>query len=124
MSNSTLPILLVEDNADNRQLVTWILEDADFQVAEAENAEQGLAMLEDNRYALILMDITLPGIDGKEATRIIRQNQTYGDTPIIALTAHIVAEEKQNIMASGVDALLNKPVEEEDLLATMSTLMK
>lgn len=124
MSNSTLPILLVEDNADNRQLVTWILEDADFQVAEAENAEQGLAMLEDNRYALILMDITLPGIDGKEATRIIRQNQTYGDTPIIALTAHIVAEEKQSIMASGVDALLNKPVEEEDLLATMSTLMK
>ena len=116
-------ILVVEDNPDNAQLVTWILEDEGYSVDLAETAELGLDMLAKSDYSLILMDISLPGMDGKEAMTIIRSNPRFQSIPIIAVTAHAVLGEKDAIIASGADMLVTKPIIEEDLLSAISKIL-
>jgi len=95
-------ILVVEDNPDNRKLVTWILEDEGYSVTCTPTAEEGLEALEQRVFDIVLMDISLPGMDGKEATRQIRQNPKWQALPVIALTAHAIKGEHESIMASGV----------------------
>lgn len=120
---NTKNILVVEDNADNADLATWMLEDANYGVTVAQTAEAGLELLESNRYDLILMDISLPGIDGKEAIRQIRSNPSISATPIIALTAHAVLNERDAIMASGADEIVTKPIDEDLLLEKLQELI-
>ncbi|NIB39544.1 response regulator [Pseudomaricurvus alkylphenolicus] len=116
-------ILVIEDNPDNRKLVTWILEDEDYEVVCAETAEEGLELLLDNHFDAVLMDISLPGIDGKEATRRIRAQPRWQELPILALTAHAIKGEHESILASGVTDLLTKPLDEGLLLEQLSTLV-
>lgn len=116
-------ILVVEDNPDNLKLVSWILEDEDYQVVAAETGEDGLDALDHHNIDLILMDISLPGIDGKEATRRIRDNSKYAHLPIIALTAHAIQGEQEAILASGVNSLLTKPLDEDALLQGIEDLL-
>lgn len=120
---NTRPILLVEDNPDNRQLAMWILEDAQYNALEADSGENGLEILEKNDCALVLMDISLPGMDGKDVIGIIRQSPRYGNVPIIALTAHAIESEKKKIMDSGADDIITKPIDEDALLAKMEELL-
>ncbi|HEY7772501.1 MAG TPA: response regulator [Marinagarivorans sp.] len=110
-------ILVVEDHPDNQQLVRWILEDEAYDVSCAASAEEGLKMLDERRYDAVLMDITLPGINGCEATKILRGKPQYANLPIFALTAHGLESEKASIMASGVTGLLTKPIDEVALIA-------
>jgi|TARA_B110000116_G_C16715912_1_gene526766 two-component system cell cycle response regulator DivK len=117
-------ILVVDDNPDNRQLVTWILEDEGYQITCSPDAEEALVQLESCHYDMVLMDISLPGMDGKQATQLIRQNVKYGKIPILALTAHAIMAEKAAIMASGVNAVITKPLDEAFLLATMAKYLK
>lgn len=117
-------ILVIEDNPDNRKLVTWILEDENYQVTCAESAEEGLVLVEQGSFDLILMDISLPGIDGTEATRLIRQTPNLKHIPIIALTAHAIKGEQESILACGVDDLITKPLDEDQLLNRMQELLK
>lgn len=117
--NMTQHILIVEDNPDNRQLVTWILEDEGYEVTCSPSAEDGLAQLESYDYDMVLMDISLPGMNGKQATKLIRQNEKYSNIPVLALTAHAIATEEAEIMAAGVNALVTKPLDETLLLDTM-----
>ncbi|MFT5084579.1 MAG: two-component system cell cycle response regulator DivK [Lentisphaeria bacterium] len=121
MPNST--ILIVEDNADNRQLTTWILEDAGYEVNSAETAEEGIEMLSKTAYDLVLMDISLPGMDGKQACKEIRANSPKKDVPIIALTGYCLPEEQALILSCGANVSLCKPAEEEELLAQVSLLL-
>ncbi|TVZ41992.1 response regulator receiver domain-containing protein [Alteromonadaceae bacterium 2753L.S.0a.02] len=123
MSNSSKAILVVEDNPDNQQLVTWILEDEGFQITCVDSAEEGLEMLEIKNYDMVLMDISLPGMDGKEATQKIRATPHLKDIPVLALTAHAVQGERESIIASGVDGLVTKPVDEEELISRISNLL-
>ena len=116
-------ILVIEDNPDNRKLVTWILEDEGYQVTCAETAEDGLASLEKQDFDIVLMDISLPGMDGKEATRLIRQQPKWKTLPVIALTAHAIKGEHEAIMASGVTDLITKPLDEEKLLESLAGLL-
>lgn len=109
-------ILVVEDNPDNSKLVSWILEDEGYSLTCVESGERCLAILEKERFDLILMDISLPGISGKETTRLIRKRAGVGSLPIIALTAHAVEGEQRSILDSGVDGLLTKPINEDELL--------
>jgi len=109
-------ILVVEDNPDNMTLVKWILEDEGFQTTEAPTGEDCLEILKSSSFDLILMDISLPGIDGKETTQLIRQNPKFKDLPIIALTAHAVKGEEEAIWNSGVSDLITKPIAEDLLL--------
>ena len=116
-------VLVVEDNPDNQTLVTWILEDAGYEIVCSATAEEGLAVLQKRPFDVVLMDISLPGMDGKEATRQIRQMEVYRDLPIIALTAHAVKGETEAIFDSGVTDLITKPVDEEQLLARLDKLL-
>ncbi|MFL0797796.1 MAG: response regulator [Cellvibrionaceae bacterium] len=116
-------ILVVEDNPDNLKLVSWILEDEDFNIVAAETGEDGLAALEQHNIDLVLMDISLPGIDGKEASRRIRDNPDLAGLPIIALTAHAIQGEKEAILAAGVNDLLTKPLDEDQLLNSIHSLI-
>lgn len=117
-------ILVIEDNPDNQQLVTWILEDGGYNVMCSQTAEEGLQELDRQNYSAVLMDISLPGMDGKEATRCLRHEEKYKHLPVIALTAHAVKGETESIYASGVTDLITKPVDENLLLERLSALIK
>src|SRR6185437_3676591 len=88
-------ILVVEDNPDNMKLLAWTLEDEGFAFEGAASAEEALLALERRPFDLILMDISLPGMDGAEATRRLRAQSRFAGLPIIAVTAHAVQGEAQ-----------------------------
>ncbi len=109
-------VLVVEDNRDNTTLLAWALEEAGYDYRTVETAEEGLALLEQQPFDMVLMDISLPGMDGKEATRRLRADPKFADLPIIAVTAHAIAEEEEAIMACGVNEIMTKPVHVGNLL--------
>ena len=109
-------ILVVEDNPDNMKLMAWALEDAGYQFEGVGTAEEGLDALASGTFELVLMDISLPGMDGKEATRRIRADAALADLPVVAVTAHAVTGEREAILDCGVTTLVTKPIDEELLL--------
>ena len=83
-------ILVVEDNPDNMKLVSWILEDEGYELIPAFSGEECLEIADREEFDMVLMDISLPGIDGKEATQRLRKMDQFKSMPIIALTAHAI----------------------------------
>lgn len=117
-------ILVVEDNPDSSQLVSWILEDEGYNVTCVDTGEDCLFLLENTSVDLILMDISLPGISGKETTRHIRCMPRASTIPVLALTAQEIKAERQSIMDSGVNDILNKPVNEALLIPAIQKHLK
>lgn len=116
-------ILAIEDNQDNMKLFRWALEDEGYEFTGASSAEEGLEMIQQQVFDLIVMDISLPGMDGKEATRKLRSDPQFRDLPIVAATAHAIKEEESAILDSGVSALITKPIDEEIFLDTIRSLL-
>ena len=116
-------ILMVEDNADNVDLATWMLEDAGYDVTAALSAEEGLELLAEHVYSAVLMDISLPGIDGKEAIKRIRADEKLKHLPIMALTAHAILNERDAILASGADCIITKPIDEDAFLLQLEKMV-
>lgn len=116
-------VLVVDENPDNRKLLLWVLEELDVEVEEAETAEEALALIAADRPDLVLMDISLPGMNGDEACRRLRARPETAELPIVAVTAHAIPREAERIRASGVDLLLTKPIDEDALLACVETLL-
>ncbi len=114
---------MVEDNPDNQKLFAWILEDHGFKYKTACSAEEGLRLLESGEFDLVLMDVSLPGMDGKEATRLIRASSRWADLPVVAVTAHSIKGEDDQIRASGVSALVTKPIDENVLVETIRAFL-
>jgi two-component system cell cycle response regulator DivK len=112
-------ILVVEDNPDNMKLFAWTLEDGGYDYEGVASGEEALEALERQPFDLVLMDISLPGIDGKETTRRIKTQARFAHLPVIAVTAHAIKGEAEAILASGVTALVTKPIDEEELLRTI-----
>jgi CheY-like chemotaxis protein len=112
-------ILIVEDNADNRKLVVRLLSQEGFHGEAVESAEEAFARLDERRFDLVLMDVRLPRMDGREATRRLRQDPRFKDLPIIAVSAHVVGKQYEEILAAGVSALVTKPIDTEELLRTI-----
>ena len=106
-------ILIVEDIELNIDLLTQILEE-DYNLLTARDGEQGVALTEQNRVDLVLMDISLPVMDGYEATRKIREK--FQSLPIIGLSAHAMQGDDERAKAAGCNDYLTKPVDEERLL--------
>jgi CheY-like chemotaxis protein len=109
-------ILLVEDNEMNRDMLSRRLERRGFEVIMAADGEQGLAMAESERPDLILMDMSLPVLDGWEATRRLKSASQTQSIPIIALTAHAMAGDEAKALSVGCDDYDTKPVEMSRLL--------
>lgn len=110
-------LLLVEDTLDNRKFLTRLLTFYGYQMLEATNALDGLALLRDTPVDLVLMDLSLPGMDGWTAMRTIRSDATLPQPPIIALTGHALPDDVANAYAAGCDGYVTKPVDIDQLLA-------
>lgn len=116
-------VLLVEDNEMNRDMLSRRLRKKGFEVDMALDGAQGVAMARDGGYDMVLMDMSLPVIDGWEATRQLRAAPETRDVPIIALTAHAMAGDRDRAIDAGCNDYDTKPVEIERLLQKMSTLL-
>jgi two-component system cell cycle response regulator DivK len=110
-------ILVVEDQEDNRQILRDLLTSAGFEVIEAVDGEAGLAATAAHRPDLILMDIQLPLLDGYEATRRLKADETLHTIPVIAVTAHALNRAEDKARAAGCDAYVSKPISPRQLLA-------
>ena len=113
-------ILIVEDNATNRRLAVLILETAGYTVLSAADAEAGLTVAREERPDLILMDIQLPGMDGLEATALLKGDDATRAIPVIALTALAMIGDEERIRAAGCDGYVAKPMRYQELLATIT----
>jgi len=113
-------ILIVEDNVTNMKLSTFLLESAEYTVLAATNAESGLTLAREQRPDLILMDIQLPGMDGLEATTLLKADEATRRIPVIALTALAMKGDEERIRAAGCDGYIGKPMRYKDLLATIT----
>ena len=103
-------ILVVEDNDKNRKLVRDVLTAKGYRLVEAETGEDGVRLASEQRPALVLMDIQLPGINGIEALRQLRADPATAGIPVIAVTASAMTQDRQKILAAGFDAYQSKPI--------------
>jgi CheY-like chemotaxis protein len=116
-------ILLVEDNEMNRDMLSRRLQRRGYDVVIAVDGAEGVSMAAAETPDLILMDVSLPVIDGMEATRRIKGDAATRSIPIIALTAHAMASDRDNALAAGSDDFDTKPVDLERLLGKISALL-
>jgi CheY-like chemotaxis protein len=116
-------ILLVEDNELNRDMLSRRLKRQGYEVVVAADGQQGLLMAEAEKPALILMDMSLPELDGWEATRRLKAGKSTQHIPVIALTAHAMVDDREKAFAAGCDDYDTKPVEFQRLLAKINTLL-
>ena len=116
-------ILLVEDNEMNRDMLSRRLERKEFEVIIAVDGQAGVNMAASEAPDLILMDLSLPVIDGWEATRQIKANAATQSIPVIALTAHAMAGDEEKALQAGCDDYDTKPVNFQRLLGKIETLL-
>src|SRR5437763_3519194 len=114
-------VLTVEHNVTNMKLSSFLLESADYTVLAAMSAEIGLTLAREGHPDLILMDIQLPGMDGLEATALLKADEVTRDIPVIALTALAMKGDEERILAAGCDGYIAKPLAYRDFLATVAT---
>ncbi len=108
-------IALVEDNPDNRLLVQAMLEDR-YNIAEYETGVEALEGLKNEKPDLVLLDISLPEMDGTEVLANIRSDENLRDLPVIALTAHAMSGDREKYLALGFNEYVTKPILDEDVL--------
>src|SRR5262249_46251864 len=117
-------VLYIEDNDDNVYMLKMRLELlGDFEVVAAEDGGKGCAMALSERPDIILMDLEMPGVDGWEATGGLKGDPQTPDIPIIALSAHALAGEREKALGAGCDEFDTKPIEFERLLATLRRVL-
>ena len=122
-------LLLVEDNEVNREFARELLTSMNLAVDEAVNGEQALAMITENNYDLVLMDIQMPGMDGLETCRRIRDlgrapgGERFRDLPVIALTAMAMAEDREKCLRAGMNEFITKPIAPDQLAAILARFL-
>jgi CheY-like chemotaxis protein len=114
-------ILYIEDNYHNRRVVRKILQSKGYWVIEAETGEDGLAMLGKLRTPLVLLDIGLPGIDGLEVVKRIREDESLKDTYVIAITAAAMQGDQERFLDAGCDNYMSKPIRAMELIEMVSS---
>jgi two-component system, cell cycle response regulator DivK len=119
MPEKNTTVLLVEDNEDNLLIYSTILRHSGFTVIEARDGQAGIDAAKRDLPGLILMDVSIPLIDGLEATRRLKSDDATKHIPIIALTAHALASDQQKAIEAGCDAYISKPAEPRIVLAAV-----
>jgi CheY-like chemotaxis protein len=122
----SLEILLVEDNLVNQRLATRVLEKAGHAVTVAGNGVEALVQHASRPFDLVLMDVSMPQMDGLQATAAIRKREegTQRHTPIVALTAHALVGDRERCLEAGMDGYVSKPLESAILFQTMAEVLK
>ncbi len=113
--NFSRKILVVDDNQDSRELVVKILKNRGYQMIEAVDGEEALEKAIAENPDLILMDISLPKLDGYEVTRRLKSQIKFKDTPIIALTAHAMKGDREKAFEAGCEGYISKPINVREL---------
>ena len=113
-------VLVIEDNPANMTLATFLLKSAGHTVLTATDAESGLTLARTEQPDLILMDIQLPGMDGLQATALLKADEATRAIPVIALTALAMKGDEERIRAAGCDGYIAKPLAYREFLATIS----
>ncbi len=116
-------ILLVEDTEDNRQMMRKLLEMSGYRVLEATNGQEAVQVTSEKQPKLILMDLSLPIIDGLAATRLIRNLPNGRELPIVAVSAHDTADFHADALSAGCDAYITKPINYPELEEIVARLM-
>jgi two-component system cell cycle response regulator DivK len=116
-------VLIVEDNPANMTLAVFLLKSKGHEVLTATDAEVGLTIARDQQPELILMDIQLPGMDGLQATALLKADASTRSIPVIALTALAMKGDEERIRASGCDGYIAKPIRYKDFLETVETTL-
>jgi two-component system, cell cycle response regulator DivK len=117
-------ILIVEDNEENRDSLSRRLQRRGFEVVTAEDGNAGLAMAQSEKPDLILMDMNMPELDGWEATRQVKAIEALREVPVLALTAHALAGDKERALQAGCADYHTKPVDFPKLLAQLETILQ
>lgn len=116
-------ILIIEDTENNRVLLTRRLKPRGHEIVTAEDAESGLALVESEKPQLVLMDVGLPGMDGWNATRALKQNPATKHIPVIALTAHAMQGDREKALEAGCDDYETKPIDFNRLFEKIDRLL-
>ena len=124
MTEADKKILYIEDNKDNRKLVTRVLQAAGFDVATVEDGMKGLVFVKENTPDLILIDLQLPELDGYTVTKELRKMPKLKDTPIIALTANVLKEDRDRSFAAGCNGFIHKPIDVDRLPEQLATFLE
>ncbi|HXW68632.1 MAG TPA: response regulator [Dissulfurispiraceae bacterium] len=117
-------ILIVEDNEKNMYLLSFIIEKMKHRVLQAKSGEEGVDMALKELPDLILMDIQLPGIDGLETIRRIRESGKSGDVPIIAVTSYAMTGDKERLLTAGCSGYIEKPINPETIMAEIASYLE
>jgi two-component system cell cycle response regulator DivK len=104
-------ILIVEDNPKNLKLIRDVLQFKGYQTIEADTAEAGIEMARERQPALILMDVQLPGMDGRTATKTLKADPSTQKIPVVALTASAMKGDRESFLADGFDGYIAKPID-------------
>ena len=110
-------ILVIEDNEQNMYLVTFILEKHGYEVIQAHNGKEGIALAFQTKPDLILLDIQLPCMDGYEVSRELRKNQQIVKIPIVAVTSYAMVGDRERILESGCSGYIEKPINPETFIS-------
>ncbi len=124
MQDPPTRILVVEDNADNREILIAELEFQNYQVHYARDGQEAILRAVELLPDLVLMDISLPNIDGLEATRRIKAHPQTAHIPIVALTAHAMRDDEARFRNAGCDDYLAKPIDPEQVTATIERVLR
>lgn len=112
-------VLVVDDEEQNRYLISYILRDGGYTVTESATGEEAVSLAHHEPFDLILMDIKLPGIDGFETTEQIRASATGRDVPIVALTSYAMKGDRERALAAGCNGYIEKPINPDTILVQL-----
>ena len=116
-------ILAVDDSASMRQMVTFTLKGAGYQVTEAKDGKEALSIAKSKKFSLVITDVNMPNMDGITLTKELRALSTYKFTPILTLTTESTAEKKQAGKSAGATGWIIKPFNPDQLLATVKKVL-
>ena len=117
-------ILIIEDNEKNMKLVRDILQAKGYKTVEAINAEDGIKLAQEHNPDLVLMDIQLPGMNGMEALKVLRADAATAGIPVVAITASVMTQDRQQIMDTGFNGFIEKPINLKEFLATVQASVR
>ena len=117
-------VLVIEDNEQNLYLTTFILENSGYEVVHAKDGPSGIAMADQVRPTLILLDIQLPGMNGYDVARNLRNNPALAQTPIVAVTSYAMVGDRERAIDAGCSGYIEKPINPETFVADVERHLK